>query len=39
VAIVLLTVLVKAVFFHLSATSYKSMAKMRKLQPKHARTA
>lgn len=33
-AIVLLTVLVKAVFFHLSATSYKSMAKMRKLQPK-----
>ena len=33
-AIILLTVLVKAVFFHLSATSYKSMAKMRKLQPK-----
>ncbi|MCG3171278.1 MAG: Membrane protein insertase YidC [Pseudomonadales bacterium] len=33
-AIVLLTVLVKAVFFHLSATSYKSMAKMRKLQPR-----
>lgn len=33
-AIILLTVLVKGVFFHLSATSYKSMAKMRKLQPK-----
>lgn len=34
VAIILLTVLVKLAFFHLSATSYKSMAKMRKLQPK-----
>ena len=34
VAIILLTVLVKAVFFQLSAASYKSMAKMRKLQPK-----
>ncbi len=34
VAIILLTVLVKAVFFNLSAASYKSMAKMRKLQPK-----
>jgi len=33
-AIVLLTLLVKAAFFHLAATSYKSMAKMRKLQPK-----
>ncbi|HNN36977.1 MAG TPA: membrane protein insertase YidC [Pseudomonadales bacterium] len=34
VAIILLTVLVKAAFFHLSATSYRSMAKMRNLQPK-----
>lgn len=33
-AIIGLTVAVKAVFFHLSATSYKSMAKMRKLTPK-----
>jgi len=33
-AIILLTILVKLVFFHLSATSYKSMARMRKLQPK-----
>jgi len=33
-SIVLLTILVKAIFFHLAATSYKSMAKMRKLQPK-----
>ncbi|AOY89417.1 membrane protein insertase YidC [Marinobacter salinus] len=33
VAIILLTVLVKAVFFHLSATSYKSMAKMRAAAP------
>lgn len=32
-AIILLTVLIKALFFKLSATSYKSMAKMRKLQP------
>ncbi|PHQ24984.1 membrane protein insertase YidC [Marinobacter guineae] len=32
-AIILLTVLVKAVFFHLSATSYKSMAKMRAAAP------
>jgi YidC/Oxa1 family membrane protein insertase len=30
----LLTLLVKGAFFHLSATSYRSMAKMRKLQPK-----
>jgi YidC/Oxa1 family membrane protein insertase len=34
IAIILLTLLVKAAFFQLSATSYKSMAKMRKLQPK-----
>ncbi|MEM8661660.1 MAG: membrane protein insertase YidC [Pseudomonadota bacterium] len=34
VAIILLTVLIKAVFFKLSATSYKSMANMRRVQPK-----
>ena len=34
VAIILLTILVKGAFFHLAATSYRSMAKMRKLQPK-----
>ena len=34
VAIILLTVLIKAAFFQLSATSYKSMAKMRKVQPR-----
>lgn len=34
VAIILLTVLVKAVFFKLSATSYRSMANMRRVQPK-----
>src|SRR5690554_891072 len=33
VAIILLTVLVKAVFFHLSATNYRSMAKMRAVAP------
>jgi YidC/Oxa1 family membrane protein insertase len=33
VSIILLTVTVKAVFFHLSATSYKSMAKMRAVAP------
>lgn len=33
-SIVLVTVLIKLVFFRLSATSYKSMAGMRKLQPK-----
>jgi len=33
-AIILLTVLVKGAFFQLSAASYKSMAKMRKVQPK-----
>lgn len=32
-AIILLTVLVKLLFYQLSATSYKSMARMRKLQP------
>ena len=34
VAIILLTLLVKAVFFKLSETSYKSMAKMRKVGPR-----
>ncbi|TGD72795.1 membrane protein insertase YidC [Mangrovimicrobium sediminis] len=34
VAIILLTVLVKGLFFKLSATSYRSMAKMRQVQPK-----
>ncbi len=34
VAIILLTVLVKGAFFRLSAASYRSMAKMRKVQPK-----
>ena len=33
-AIILLTLLVKAIFYPLSATSYKSMAKMKKLQPR-----
>lgn len=33
-SIVLVTVLVKLAFYRLSATSYKSMANMRKLQPK-----
>ena len=33
-AIILLTVVVKAAFFKLSATSYRSMARMRKVQPK-----
>jgi YidC/Oxa1 family membrane protein insertase len=33
-AIVLLTVLIKLAFFHLSAASYKSMANMRRLQPR-----
>jgi YidC/Oxa1 family membrane protein insertase len=37
VSIILLTVSVKAVFFHLSATSYKSMAKMRAVAPQLAR--
>ncbi len=34
VAIILLTVLVKGAFFKLSAASYKSMANMRRVQPK-----
>ena len=34
VAIILLTVLIKAIFFPLSAKSYKSMARMRAVQPK-----
>ena len=34
VAIILLTVLIKAAFFQLSATSYRSMANMRRVQPK-----
>ena len=33
-AIVILTFLIKLAFFQLSATSYKSMARMRKLQPR-----
>lgn len=33
VAIILLTFIIKAVFFKLSATSYRSMAKMRKFAP------
>ena len=36
VSIILLTVLIKVIFFPLSATSFKSMAKMRKLQPRMA---
>jgi YidC/Oxa1 family membrane protein insertase len=34
VAIILLTVLIKGAFFKLSAASYKSMANMRRVQPK-----
>jgi len=33
-AIIVLTLMIKLVFFHLSATSYKSMARMRKMQPR-----
>lgn len=33
-SIIALTVIIKAIFFRLSATSYRSMAKMRKLAPK-----
>lgn len=33
-AIIILTLLIKLAFFHLSAASYKSMARMRKLQPR-----
>ena len=36
-SIILLTVLIKLAFFQLSATSYRSMAKMRKLQPEMTR--
>lgn len=36
ISIILLTVCIKAVFFKLSATSYRSMARMRKLSPKMA---
>ena len=36
VAIILLTVMIKAAFFKLSAASYKSMANMRRVQPKMA---
>ncbi len=36
-AIILLTVLVKAAFFQLSASSYKSMAKMRQVMPEMTR--
>ncbi len=35
-AIILLTMLVKLMFFYPSATSYRSMAKMRKIQPRMA---
>ncbi len=34
IAIILLTIVIKAIFFYPSALSYKSMARMRKLQPK-----
>ena len=33
-SIVILTLIIKLAFFHLSATSYKSMARMRKVQPR-----
>jgi len=33
-AIIALTMVIKLLFFHLSAASYKSMARMRKLQPR-----
>jgi YidC/Oxa1 family membrane protein insertase len=33
-SIIILTILIKLAFFHLSAASYKSMANMRKLQPR-----
>jgi len=35
-SIIVLTIMIKAAFFQLSATSYRSMAKMRKVQPKMA---
>ncbi|MCP4695342.1 MAG: membrane protein insertase YidC [Gammaproteobacteria bacterium] len=34
VAIILVTLIIKLAFFHLSATSYKSMANMRRMQPR-----
>ena len=33
-SIIILTLLIKLAFFHLSATSYKSLARMRKVQPR-----
>ncbi|MDX1512184.1 MAG: membrane protein insertase YidC [Gammaproteobacteria bacterium] len=33
-SIIILTIIIKLAFFHLSATSYKSMARMRKVQPR-----
>lgn len=36
-SIIILTILIKLAFYHLSSTSYKSMAAMRKLQPKIAK--
>ena len=33
-AIIIITIMIKLAFFHLSATSYKSMANMRRLQPR-----
>jgi YidC/Oxa1 family membrane protein insertase len=33
-AIIVLTIIVKAAFYHLSAASYKSMAEMKRLQPR-----
>lgn len=33
-SIIIVTMIIKLAFFHLSATSYKSMARMRKLQPR-----
>jgi YidC/Oxa1 family membrane protein insertase len=33
-AIIILTIMIKLAFFHLSATSYKSMANMRRLHPR-----
>ncbi len=37
IAIILLTILIKAIFFHLSAASYRSMANMRKVAPEMTR--
>lgn len=36
IAIIILTILIKALFFYPSAASYRSMAKMRKVQPRMA---